>query len=85
MNYFFEKGAELPPEFQDRALTDNLEGFREFHLTNKVVVIYRARPGVVLLVNVDLHDVALAHRKHKRKGREKKVGRVGLRDRFFKG
>lgn len=66
--YLLEKGESLPLDFDDHALTDNYEGYREFHLSGDVIVIYKASLRRVTLMDVGGHAAMFGHRKHKRKG-----------------
>jgi addiction module RelE/StbE family toxin len=69
--YLMQKDAPLPQGYHDHALTDDYQGYREFHLTGDIVVIYRPTPGRVAVVNVGTHAAMFGNRKYKRKGRSR--------------
>jgi len=67
----FMDGEPLPAFYHDHPLTNNLTGYREFHLgpDNDLVVIYRRRAGEVVFADIGGHEELFAHRKRREKGR----------------
>ena len=60
----------LPDSWQDHPLTDELTGFREFHLggSRNTLIIYRQRQGHVFFAEIGGHEELFAHRKRRKKG-----------------
>jgi len=54
----------------DHALTDNWQGFREFHLSGSSnnLIIYRPRRGEIRFEAIGRHQDLFPHRKRKMKG-----------------
>jgi len=67
----FLAGEGLPDSWNDHPLTDELTGFREFHLggSKNTLVIYRQRKGDVFFAEIGGHKELFAHRKWREKGR----------------
>jgi len=68
--YLLQKDEPLPTEYNDHALRGKYEGYREFHLSGDIIVIYRATRDRVVMLNVGTHAGMFGGRKHKRKGVE---------------
>jgi addiction module RelE/StbE family toxin len=66
-----QAGEALPDSWNDHPLTDNLTGFREFHLggSKNTLVIYRLRKGDLFFAEIGGHEELFAHRKRREKGR----------------
>lgn len=46
-------GKPLPPQYRDHALTGNLIGFRDCHIENDWVLIYKIQNDVLILTLAD--------------------------------
>ncbi|MGA2052901.1 MAG: type II toxin-antitoxin system YafQ family toxin [Opitutales bacterium] len=67
---YFIRGEPLPPEWLDHPLTDNWQGFREFHLSGSSdnLIIYHSHRAEIRFVAIGRHQDLFPHRKRKRKG-----------------
>lgn len=52
-----ERGQKLDPKYLDHELKGDLNGFRECHIQNDILLIYQKEEGalILLLVNVGAH------------------------------
>jgi mRNA interferase YafQ len=48
-------GEVLPEESKDHALVGNWEGYREFHLSGDVLIIYKVTEGEIILTRMGSH------------------------------
>lgn len=46
----------LPPEAKDHALEGNWSGFREFHISGDLLVIYSINNGILNLIRLGSHS-----------------------------
>ena len=46
----------LPPEAKDHALKGNFEGFREFHISGDLLVVYCIKDDIVHLTRIGTHS-----------------------------
>ena len=46
-------GESLPPQYRDHALTGNLVGFRDCHIENDWVLIYKIQDDILILTLAD--------------------------------
>ncbi|MEN9432533.1 MAG: hypothetical protein RLZZ422_122 [Pseudomonadota bacterium] len=49
-------GEVLPEESKDHALVGNWEGYREFHLSGDVLIIYKVTEGEIILTRMGSHS-----------------------------
>ncbi|MEA1913837.1 MAG: type II toxin-antitoxin system YafQ family toxin [Campylobacterota bacterium] len=50
------KQEELPPEALDHSLKGKFVGYREFHISGDLVVIYKVYEGILYLVRIGTHS-----------------------------
>ena len=50
------QGKPLPPEALDHPLTGEYKGFREFHLSGDVLIIYTVREDILYLQRMGTHS-----------------------------
>ena len=72
--YYLLKGEDIPEEYDDHQLEDNLSDFRELHIEGDLLLMYRVTAKRVTLVNIGTHQMLFRTALSKKPQRKKSKG-----------